>query len=783
MSLGTQTKTIRAILFFLFFVSGFCALLYQTVWLRLAFASFGIITPVISIIISVFMLGLSLGSWLSGKYIDQISAKTKISPIIFYALAELLTAFSAPLVPIFFVGSASALLHTGSLDSISYLGSSACLIALSILPWCICMGSTFPLAMAFVKRVNKNEEKGFSFLYLGNVIGSAFGSLLTAGVLIELLGFRNTLWLAAGANITIALISFIVGLKYKETTFDALEKTPAVESLKPSETNSDSSSSSDSSSEGSSSADSSAKSGLQTGGDLAVNSKWLLHIILFTTGFASMAMEVVWVRAFLPVLGHAVYAFAALVFVYLWATALGAYFYRVEVKYAKVRSLTLTLALLAVSSFFPVIFGDPRLHDLLGATTSPSVRGATSLLSIAPFCAILGYLTPKVIDVYSSGVPSRAGFAYALNIIGCILGPLLAGYVLLPAIGAKAALIILALPFVALSFANEGKTHGSSSSSPWRLASRLTAVILLVGSFFCVSYEEGFDKGNCVVRRDHVATVLQTGSGIDKHLYVNGVQMTALNPVTKEVAHIPLLIHSGPVKKCLGICFGMGTSYRSQMSYGVDTTWVELVPSVKEAFTYFFDDAESLANSPHGRIYVDDGRRFLQRTDEKFDVISVDAPPPPESTGVGLLFSDEFYKLAKTRLNPNGIVEVLVPVGEADRVEAEVRPLVEAFPYVRVFLAKDIAYMCCGSMSPMSNVSIEEAIARMPERARKDIIEWREDKESPDALKNYLTDIFAREVDPKSLLKSGNENLRITDDRPFNEYFLVRMILRGHTER
>ncbi len=766
MSFGTATKTPRAILFFLFFVSGFCALLYQTVWLRLAFASFGIITPVISIIISVFMLGLSLGSWLSGKYIDRISAKTKINPIMFYALAEFLTAFSAPLVPISFVGSASALLHTGSLDSIRYLGSSAVLIALSILPWCICMGSTFPLAMAFVKTVNKAEEKGFSFLYLGNVIGSAFGSLLTAGVLIELLGFRNTLWLAAGANVTIALVSFLVGLKYQKQAAAETETAPSADETS-SKTNI-----------------TGASAETPDLSENLVSSKpsknlWLLHTILFTTGFASMAMEVVWVRAFLPVLGHAVYAFAALVFVYLWATALGAYIYRVEVKYSKVRSLTSTLALLAVSSFFPVVFGDPRLHDLFGAVSNPSVRGASALLSIAPFCLILGYLTPKVIDQYSLGVPSRAGFAYALNILGCILGPLLAGYILLPTIGAKASLIILALPFVLLGFARETTTSNSS----WKLANRLTACILLAGSFFCVSYEEGFDKGNCVIRRDHVATVLQTGSGIDKHLYVNGVQMTALNPVTKEVAHIPILIHNGPVKTALGICFGMGTSYRSQMSYGIDTTWVELVPSVKEAFTYFFDDAEALAKSDHGRIYVDDGRRFLQRTDQKFDVISVDAPPPPESTGVGLLFSDEFYKLAKTRLNPNGIVEVLVPVGEADRVEAELRPMIEAFPYVRVFLAKDIAYMCCGSMSPMSDVSVTDAIALMPEKAQKDIVEWRDDKESPDAVKNYLTEIFSREVDAKSLLKSGNNNLRITDDRPFNEYFLVRMILGGHYER
>jgi len=57
----------RRALFFLFFLSGFCGLVYQVVWTRMAFASFGIITPVLSVVLSVFMSGLSIGSWLGGR--------------------------------------------------------------------------------------------------------------------------------------------------------------------------------------------------------------------------------------------------------------------------------------------------------------------------------------------------------------------------------------------------------------------------------------------------------------------------------------------------------------------------------------------------------------------------------------------------------------------------------------------------------------------------------------------------------------------------------------------
>ena len=64
----------RPALFLLFFVSGFCGLVYQVVWTRLAFASFGIITPVLSVVISVFMLGLAVGTWAGGRWIGPLVA-------------------------------------------------------------------------------------------------------------------------------------------------------------------------------------------------------------------------------------------------------------------------------------------------------------------------------------------------------------------------------------------------------------------------------------------------------------------------------------------------------------------------------------------------------------------------------------------------------------------------------------------------------------------------------------------------------------------------------------
>src|SRR5437660_861185 len=203
---------LRRILFILFFLSGFCGLLYQVVWTRMAFASFGIITPVLSVVISVFMLGLSVGAWAGGRWIRPLVKSTGMSAAVFYGLAEMMIGLSAFAVPRLFARSEHLLLSTGQSDSISYLFLSAVCLAISILPWCVFMGTTFPLMMAFVREQDANDSKSFSYLYLANVLGAMAGTSLTAVVLVETLGFRHTLWVAAACNVVIAIAGFWLGM-------------------------------------------------------------------------------------------------------------------------------------------------------------------------------------------------------------------------------------------------------------------------------------------------------------------------------------------------------------------------------------------------------------------------------------------------------------------------------------------------------------------------------------------------------------------------------------------
>src|SRR5262249_59810337 len=123
----------------------------------------------------------------------------------------------------------------------------------------------------------------------------------------------------------------------------------------------------------------------------------------------------------------------------------------------------------------------------------------------------------------------------------------------------------------------------------------------------------------------------------------NGGGLPPLTTVTKSVAPLPLAHHRGAPQSALVICFGMGTTYRSMLSWGVSTTSVELVPGVRDAFGYYFSDAPAQMADPRGSVVIDDGRRFLNRTRGLYDVIVVDPPPPVEAAGSSLLYSPEFH--------------------------------------------------------------------------------------------------------------------------------------------
>src|SRR2546423_15425029 len=84
--------------FLFFFISGFCSILYELVWLRLSMAQFGVTTALVSIVLSTFMAGLGLGSWISGRLLRRHDLSGS-SALLTYASLEFLIGISGLLVP------------------------------------------------------------------------------------------------------------------------------------------------------------------------------------------------------------------------------------------------------------------------------------------------------------------------------------------------------------------------------------------------------------------------------------------------------------------------------------------------------------------------------------------------------------------------------------------------------------------------------------------------------------------------------------------------------------
>lgn len=723
--------------FFAFFlISGFCSLLYEVVWLRLAMAQFGVTITMTSTVISVFMAGLGVGSWVSGKFTKRLEVSRQFPRLRAYALIEFLIGIGSLVVPYELLLGRRLLELAGLSSSLGYYVSAGLWLAVALLPWCVCMGATFPIAMWAIREYETQDRShSFSFLYVANVLGAMCGTLLPL-VLIEVLGFRNTLRVGGLMNLLLAVWAF------------ALSKQAWGQLRSPREAPSDT----------------------PLHAPSKENSRLYLSL-LFATGLTSMGMEVVWIRLFTPYLGTEVYSFAIILAAYLASTAVGSFWYRLK-KFSAWRFSVLLWATLGFVAILPLRTANPAFKIPWHEFGYPAQDILRTILGITCFTVWVGFLTPMLVDRISEGDPDKAGSAYAVNVIGCIIGPLLAGFILLPTVGERWSLgIFTAICFLAGACFVFRRSETAVSRRPFirGLIFATSVVLALLVLVKTRSWESQFK--NRIVLRDSTATVIATGEGPGRRLLINGVGITALTPVTKFMAHMPLAFLTHPPERALDICFGMGTTYRSLLTWGIHADAAELVPSVPAVFYYFHLDAPQILKSPLGRIIVDDGRRYLERTSESYDLITIDPPPPISAAGSSLLYSEEFYTTAKKRLRPGGILAQWLP-GESPEVQSAVtKAMQQSFPYLRVFGPIDgHGVHLLASNDPIPSLSAQQLAQRLPAAANADLVEW-----GPySTAEAQFAAVLQKEISPDTLTGKAPATPPLSDDRPINEYYVVR---------
>jgi spermidine synthase len=716
-----------------FLLSGFCSLLYQTVWLRMAVARFGVNAPIISSVLSVFMLGLGLGNLLGPKYQAYLNTTRFLTGLRGYALLELVVSVGGLLVPAMMSYGASAILSVPMTNG-AYFVLSFLIILIVLVPFCAAMGATFPVALSFFRNTDESQNtSGFSQLYFANVSGAIYGAVVPAFVALEWLGFQKTLYLAVAANWLIALLVW--------------NAVPAIKPSKDSDTT-------------------------RRTGSFLYREPWVLAE-LFVLGMCSLALEVIWTRLYVFFMGAVVYSFAFILAMYLAFTAMGTNFYRRRLAggnfdIAKLWIGLAPAALLVLASIHPALEVKPMLRIFIG---------------VAPISFLLGVVTPSLIDKCTHSEPYKVSIAYTFNLAGCIAGPLVAGFLIIPSWGNRVASYLVAIVFLMTSLFHQFLEKRENPTKPVRLKFALFAALAVSGMIVVLDKPLESRFANAQVLYDHTATVIASGSGMEKRLMVEGSDMTSLNVMTKMFAHVPLAFLDHPPEQGAVICFGMGTTFRSMTTWKIRTTAVELVPSVPKFFPFFFPDATEILKGSNATILIDDGRRFLSRGTEKFDVIVADPPPPVESVSSGLLYSVEFYEIVKKRLKPNGIMGTIILNSDFQNLFSMVTALKQSFRYVRLFepYGEQNVYQVLASESPIPSRNAEELTQRMPEDSKKDLTEWIDSTPPwiPKTVHGMYQHLLDTEIDSSDFLVKHEpwQRIPLTDDKPVNEYFFLRRTL------
>jgi spermidine synthase len=227
----------------------------------------------------------------------------------------------------------------------------------------------------------------------------------------------------------------------------------------------------------------------------------------------------------------------------------------------------------------------------------------------------------------------------------------------------------------------------------------------------------------------------------------------------------------------LNICFGMGSTYRSSLILGLHTTAVELDPTVPSVMSWFYPDARRYVHSPLGHIVISDGRNYVRLSDKRYDLITIDAPPPTWSAGAVVLMTQEFYQEARQRLAPGGLLTSFV--GWGPDTKTLIRTFRTAFRYMMVIRGLNgFGMYMMGSQSPISLPTRQILTAFGSPAASADL------RGAPD-YKPQPTSAWPQIIHQQIWLRNNQVSgytgpgPLLTDNHPLSEYFLLAELGKG----
>lgn len=759
----------------LLFGSGFCALIYQTAWLREFRLIFGSSTAATAAVIGVFMAGLGFGGIILGR-----RSETKTHPLAFYANLELLIAISAALSPLIVFGGRYLYIAVGGTDVFGTFFGTVLRLALAALAMgtpTFLMGGTLPAAARVVTASEDTGRRMVGALYGANTLGAVAGIAAGTFYCFEHFGNRMTLWLAAGVNTLIALVAF--RLSKSAAAFAPVSKAsskPEPKRVRP-----------------------------------TLDPRFVL-VAAAVVGFAFFLMELVWYRMLGPLLGGSTFSFALILAVALLGIGLGGITYGLFDwrRSVSIQFFAMTCAAEALFIALPYALGDRialatmllRPLGTLGFYGHIIAWTGLCSLVVLPAAFISGLQFPFLIALVGEGkklVGSQTGATYAWNTLGALGGSLAGGFGFIPMLSApgvwRLVVQLLCVLAVIATFASIRRSgHWIRITAP--LVTGVIAILMLaatgptafwrhsqIGVGHVTQFQGSSNEMRDLMERirrettwetDGIESSIALSSGDGLAFIVNGrADGNAKRDAGTQVmlGLIGAALHPEPAKAMvIGLGTGSSAGWLAAVPNIAQVDVVELEPAVLKVAEQCASVNQNALLNPKLHVTIGDAREILLTTREKYDLI-VSEPSNPYRAGIAGLFTRNYYQSIDQRLRPGGIFLQWVQAYDIDDRTMEIiyRTLGSVFPNVETWQMQsgDLALMASHSPVHYRMDALRSRLAQEPFKGAL-LAAWRSI-----GAEDFLGHYVGNNTLAETLQNLGPVQIN-TDDQTVIEFSLVR---------
>ena len=602
------------------------------------------------------MGGMALGAWLTSR----ISARIR-NLLLVYAVAEAVVGVAGIFFhPVFLaVTQFSYDIVFPSLGSPVAIGLYKwTLAAMLILPQSVVLGATFPLMSAGIIRLfPAMPGRLVATLYFANSLGAAAGVLVSGFVLIAVVGLPGTLLTAGVINCAVAVAVWLLCRSYTPQN-----RHPAAAAA--------------------------TRAGPRTR---------LLGVFLFcaaVTGAASFMYEIAWVRMLSLVLGSSTHAFEMMLSAFILGLAIGGALIRRSIDtlarpvlvLAAVQGAMGILAMLSIVAYgltFDMMGGAIRALALTdgGYALFNLFSHGLCLLVMLPATVCAGMTLPLITaHLLRHGAGEAAiGRVYAANTVGAIVGVVLAVQLIMPWLGVKNLVIVGAALDIALGIGL--LLYDRPARLPAVRWIAVAAVLVVAGAVMLLEldprrlasgvYRRGVsrlsDDSEVLFHRDgKTASVDLVRVGDAIFIATNGKPDAGVHRLPTErspdehtmilLGAIPWGLH--PTARSVAV-IGMGSGMTTHTLLGIEqiesVDTIEIEPAMVQAARGFGAKVSRVFDDPRSRIHIADAKTFFAGRRQRYDLI-ISEPSNPWVSGVGGLFSVEFYDLVKRHLADDGLL-------------------------------------------------------------------------------------------------------------------------------